>query len=108
MIKSLLKQLKVLFFALLMFASRNILAQAQPCPLSNNQWQWPTHTNWFFGDAQKIRFGASGSAGPVVSSITGAGSPYKSYESCASASDESGNLVFFTNGVDAWDGGGNK
>ncbi|MFZ9955582.1 MAG: gliding motility-associated C-terminal domain-containing protein [Flavobacteriales bacterium] len=108
MIKSLLIYFTVAIFAALMFASTNISAQAQPCPLSNNQWQWPTHTNWFFGDARKISFGAGGSSAASIGTITGAGSPFKSYESCAAASDESGNMVFFTNGVDVWDGAGNQ
>ncbi len=83
-----------------------INAQAQPCPASNNQWQWPTHANWYFGQAQKINFGATGNSAPTISTITGSGSPFPDYESCATASDESGNLVFFTNGVSVWDGTG--
>lgn len=81
--------------------------QAQTCPASNNEWAWPTHTNWFLGRAQNIDFGASGTGAPTVSTIVGAGSPFTGYESCASASDEDGNLVLFSNGVGLWDGAGN-
>ena len=81
---------------------------AQTCPSSQNQSQWPTHSNWFFGQAQMMNFGATGTGAPSVSTKVGPGSPYPAYESCASASDEDGNLVIYTNGVKLWNGNGEE
>lgn len=96
------------FMLLLSFFLSNysIGQQTQTCPASMNRWQWPTHTNWFSGQAQMITFGASGSVVASVSEQVGPGTPYKAYESCASASDEDGNLVIYTNGVKLWDATG--
>ncbi len=106
MMKSLLRQLKVVFFVLLLFASTNIFAQAQPCPLSNNQWQWPTHTNWYFGVEKGVSFGATGSSAPALTNRPTGG--YSSYEGVASVSDENGNLVMYTNGVYLWNSVGTQ
>ena len=77
---------------------------AQTCPASWNEWQWPTHTNWFVGKGNKIDFG-DGTASPSASNINPAAwAPV--YESTAAASDNDGNLVIFTNGVKLFDGTG--
>ena len=81
---------------------------AQTCPSSMNQWQWPTHNNWFFGQAQIMNFGSDGTGVPSVSTKVGPGSPYPAYESSATASDEDGNLVIYTNGVKLWNGNGDE
>lgn len=79
---------------------------AQTCPVSQNQWQWPTHSNWYFGYHNLMSFG-NGTAAPSTSSLTGAISwGEKVYESCATASDNDGNLVIMTNGVKLWDATG--
>ena len=57
-----------------------------------NQWQWPTHTNWFNGINQRINFGANGNGAANRTSLVGPAMPYKSYESTATASDEKGNF----------------
>ena len=81
---------------------------AQTCPSSINQSQWPTHSNWYFGKAQIMNFGAAGTGAPSISEKIGPGSPFTAYESCASASDEDGNLVIYTNGVKLWNGSGQE
>ena len=106
MIKSLLKQLKVLFFALLMFASTSIFAQAQPCPLSNNQWQWPTHSNWYFGPGKLLKFAGGTGAGAISAAPAGTLWAEQVYEATASASNDAGVLTFFTNGNSAFNGAG--
>ena len=78
---------------------------AQTCPTSWNEWQWPTHSNWFVGWSNRVSFGASGTAAPAASDI-GAGAWAPVYESTAAASDNDGNLVLFTNGVKLFDGTG--
>lgn len=94
----------VMTFVLL--TSLNIQAQ-KVCPASWNEWQWPTHTNWYFGYHNKMSFGASGTGAPTTSALTGAVSwGEKVYESCATASDNAGNIVIMTNGVKLWDGTG--
>lgn len=51
--------------------------------------------NWFFGDNAAIDFK---SGGPQYQS----GSQMLQYEGVASISDQNGNLLFYTNGVDVW------
>ena len=78
----------------------------QTCPANSSptaSYQWPTHSKWFFGKANMMSFGANGTTAPTVAAQAGAGAPHWAYESCASASDESGNLVLFSDGVHLWD-----
>ena len=106
-IKTLNKLLPKLILLVIITFSNTSFGQGT-CPASLNQWQWPTHTNWFSGKAQMMTFGADGIGGVSVSTKIGAGSPFTAYESCASASDEDGNLIIFTNGVKLWDGTGTE
>ncbi|MCX6182290.1 MAG: gliding motility-associated C-terminal domain-containing protein [Bacteroidetes bacterium] len=101
-----MKKIIFLFF-LLLSSTLSLFSQLQVCPLSNNEWQWPTHTNWFFGKGKNVGFGASGSGASTVTALTGGAFWFPSYEAVSSVSDESGNLIFFTNGVELWDAGGN-
>ena len=52
-------------------------------------------------------FGTNGSGASTVGTLTGGAFWFPSYEAVSSVSDESGNLIFFTNGVSLWDAGGN-
>ncbi len=101
-----MKKIIFLFFTFLS-TSLHLFSQVQTCPLSNNEYQWPTHTNWYFGKGKKMDFGATGSAASTVGTLTGGAFWFPSYEAVSSVSDESGNLIFFTNGVSLWDAGGN-
>jgi gliding motility-associated-like protein len=95
---------KILLIFTLLFA---LLTESigQTCPGSYNQWQWPTHSNWFAGQSQMISFGDSGTTSATV---TTQASTHTAYESSASASDEEGNLVIFTNGRTLWDASGTE
>ena len=100
----------VLFLGIFFFSFSSYSQKV--CPYTNvdfgKSYQWPTHTNWFNGQAQSLKFGSNGSSAPTLTTIAGAGAPYKSYESTSTASDENGNLVLFTNGVNLWDGNLNE
>lgn len=82
------------------------LGSAQTCPTSQNEWEWPTHSKWFYGISRMADFGATGTSAPSSQAFTGPVGFYKSYESVASAADENGNLVLATNGVELWNGAG--
>jgi hypothetical protein len=93
-----MRKLYILSFLIILF-THTTFGQAT-CPSSyTNQWTWPTHAKWYYGDGNILSFGATGSATGTSSKFTGAGSPFKSYESTASACDEKGNLILATNGV---------
>ena len=96
---------KCLLFLIILLS---LQSNAQTCPSSNNEWEWATHTNWFYGRAKVAYFGTAGTVTPAVGTQGGASAPFTSYESCASASDEDGNLVVFTDGVNLWDGTGTQ
>ena len=55
--------------------------------------------NWIFGSNAGVTF--MGAAQPTPSVLTG--SAMNMNEGCASISDQNGNLLFYTNGEDAWD-----
>lgn len=55
-----------------------------------------TDNNWFFGRKAGLNF-ASGAPQPLTSSVM------VSTEACASISDENGNLLFYSNGVQVFD-----
>ena len=93
-----------LFFSLTFISKQSF---GQTCPANfalDAPHMWPTHSKWYFGDSQMMSFGGNGTSAPTVSSIAGGG--FTAYESCASVSDETGNLLFYTNGVNLWDGTG--
>ncbi len=78
-------KLSALIFFLLL--SVHLFAQAQ-------------HENWHFGWHVGVNFS---SGNPVLSS----GSQIETQESCYSQSDASGNLLFYTNGINVWDAANN-
>lgn len=93
-----------LFVVLFFLSGFQSIVFSQSCPNSWNEWQWPTHSNWFVGQGNKVNFG-SGTSAPTASNINpSAWAPV--YESTAAASDNDGNLVIFTNGVKLFDGTG--
>ncbi len=98
----------ILFKTLIVFLFAGYNLFSQTCPASQSQWQWPTHTNWYYGKDKKLSFGAAGTGAATVSNLTSvqANTDDYVYEGCASASDDNGNLLFYTNGVTAWKGDG--
>ena len=101
--------MKKCYSLLLIFLLFTAISFGQTCPANSNpnaSYQWPTHSSWFSGKSNMMSFGASGTAAPTTSVVAGAGSPYWSYESCASVSDESGNVVLTSDGVNLWDANG--
>lgn len=98
--------MKNILLAFLIFSTVVTVSIGQTCSVNYNKYEshkWATHSNWFFGKGNMLNFGTSGNASPSVKIQYGAGSPFWTYESCASVSDESGNLILFTNGVKLWD-----
>jgi gliding motility-associated-like protein len=90
-----LKRLLVIFLTVLLLP---VFMQAQTCASnSRNPWEWPSHNNWYFGNGNLLNF----STGVMTTSTTEA-----SYEGVSAASDDSGNLIFYTNGRNLWNAGG--
>ncbi len=85
----------------------SIYTYSQSCSTtSKNPWQWPSHRNWFFapngwtGMVRNMSTSTNTSVG-VVGTV-----PVTSYEGVSAASDDSGNLLFYTNGRKIWTGTG--
>ncbi len=78
----------------------------QACPAtSQNAWEWPTHSNWFLGDGNIMSFPAGG-GNPTVKNVflpNNWNPSVNSYEGTAVISDDSGNLLNYTNGRIMWD-----
>ena len=103
--------MRKLYSLVLLLNFITIFAFGQTCPANSNpneSYKWPTHSKWYFGKGNILNFGTNGTTTPTAIAASGSGSPFTGYESCASASDESGNMVLFTNGVDLWDKNGAK
>ena len=84
--------------ALLFFQS---IFYSQPClTTSKNPWQWPSHSNWFLGNNLIGKFSATTLNTSPLQNIT-------SYEGTTGASDDTGKLLFLSNGRMLWDASGN-
>ncbi len=100
-----MKDLRLIMLLLVIFISFEIKSQICPAP---NQWQWLTHSKWFYGEGNLMTFpGGTGSptAGTVPGSLLW---DQGTYESCASVCDSTGALLFFTNGKYLMDKNGNS
>ena len=83
---------------LLLLVLTSFLSYSQTCPSDSRQpYEWPGHNNWYYGNGGMINF----DAGTVVD---GAGKD--SYEGVSTASDDFGNLLFYTNGRLVWNAAG--
>lgn len=85
------------------------VSNGQTCSPNSNpdeNYKWATHSKWYYGKSNLLDFGASGTGAGTRVDLTGPVGWYQSYESVASACDNSGNLVLATNGVELWDGTG--
>ncbi|MFZ9846644.1 MAG: beta strand repeat-containing protein [Flavobacteriales bacterium] len=87
--------------------SLSTLLQGQGCvSTSIYPYEWPSHRNWFFapnawtGMVRNMSTGTNTSVGVVGTfAVT-------SYEGVSAASDDNGNLLFYTNGRKLWKGTG--
>ena len=87
----------IVFSAFLALMSLNV--KAQTCPTSQNPWTWKSHSKWFYGEGNMLTF-PNGTGAPTVANTPTAGTwAAGSYESTASACDDNGNLLFYTNGT---------
>ncbi len=93
--------------------------QAQTCSsTSRNSWEWPGHNNWFLatGGANGISYMLNQKTQTVTSVIQtdpcyncnwdAFTTKIRGYQGVATASNDRGELVFFTNGRKAWDADG--
>lgn len=82
---------------------------------SRNPWEWPAHNNWFIGSFPAtwtepgiiIDFDGGFTTTEVLAAV-GAWPGIPVYEGVTSASDDNGDIIFFSNGRFAWDIGGNE
>jgi hypothetical protein len=102
--------MKKLFFALILCVSVSI--KAQQCVSNSNWYEWNTHNNWFLG-LWNPSDGASYILNQRTDELTQVKQPdfelfkkwttsISAYEAVSAASDDEGNLVFFTNARKAW------
>jgi gliding motility-associated-like protein len=102
---------------LLSIVSSNVVAQT--CVTSSrNSWEWPGHNNWFLatGGTGGISYMLDQKNQSVTSVIQtdpcyncawdAATTKIRAYQGVATASNDKGELVFFTNGRKAWDAAG--
>lgn len=98
--------LKKLFFAI-SFIAISITGFGQEVCSSTSRvpYEWPSHRNWFI--APNLFSGSI--VNMQTSAVTAAGdafNPVRSYEAVSAASDDQGNLLFYTNGRSLWKGVG--
>ncbi|MFM7023615.1 MAG: gliding motility-associated C-terminal domain-containing protein [Flavobacteriales bacterium] len=109
-----LKFVQLQFLGALLMMALN--ANAQTCaPVSANEpWTWPGHNNWFFasgngwtGQTYKWVPAWPGAIAPAITTQGAVGTnAVTTYEGTATASDDNGNLVMFSNGRRLWDAAG--
>jgi gliding motility-associated-like protein len=94
---------KVFFLSTFLMLSLSTLLQGQGCvSTSIYPYEWPSHRNWFFapnawtGMVRNMSTGTNTSVG-VVGTVA-----VTSYEGVSAASDDNGNLLFYTNGRKLW------
>ena len=103
-----MKNLKFLiaFISILSFLPGKGQLERQVCVIDKitytKPWMWPAHNNWF---TARTTF-----KGTVINFKTGQTINYDGphgYEGLSAASDDDGNLLFFSNGRKVWDAAGN-
>jgi YD repeat-containing protein len=83
---------------LLLFCTESV--KAQSCSeVTKPEWEWNSHSNWFFGNGILADFGTSGME---FSNTTSATATHLGYEGTSTVSDDNGNLLYYTNGVNIW------
>ncbi len=90
---------KMVLFAIV-FCSFFQELRSQSCSTDKkNSWEWPSHSNWYFGDGNRLKF-------TPTSATPSALGNFASYEGTLGVSDDSGNLLRFSNGVTIWNAAG--
>jgi hypothetical protein len=109
-----MKKTLVYTAALLMFITESVFSQT--CVSSaRNSWEWPSSKHWFVGDYPStwsensyiLDFNNSPFTVSRLGGGTFANGQY-SYEGITSASNDKGELVYYSNGIKAWDSSGNE
>ena len=112
----LLKLVTALFALSLIVPVQAQIIEHQTCVTSSrNSWDWPAHNNWFIGSFPAtwsepgiiIDFDAGFTTTQVLAAV-GAWPGIPVYEGVTAASNDNGDMVFFSNGRFAWDMGGNE
>ena len=110
---------KIVFGAAFLLSINSFHLVAQSCVTSSrNSWEWPGHNNWFLatGGTGGISYMLDQKNQSVTSVIQtdpcyncawdAATTKIRAYQGVATASNDKGELVFFTNGRKAWDAEG--
>ena len=89
----------------LFFAANLSFGQVCPNVSANEPWTWPAHNNWFFGT---IYYTGTifNQKSKSVTTVTSIQNQISAYEGTTAASDDNGNLLFFSNGRLLWDASG--
>ena len=86
-------------------------AEAQSCASSSrNSWEWPGHNNWFLplGAVGNILNQTTGVTSPIQDPGTAWDDKIAGYQGVTCASNDRGELLFFSNGIRAWRADGTK
>ena len=94
---------KTLLFLLLTVFLGEINAQTS-AGISRNSWEWKGHNNWFLptGNEGNILNQTTGVVTKVQDPGTAWDDKIRGYQGVTCASDDNGNLLFFSNGNKAW------
>jgi hypothetical protein len=68
------------------------------------EYQWPSHSNWFFGDGILASFE---NGNMVFNNVNETNQTHKAYEGASVISDNQGEILMYTNGLKIWDKQGN-
>jgi gliding motility-associated-like protein len=103
--KSNLKLLSILVLLVVLISTKKSFSQNSCASTSPFPYEWPSHKNWFVapnvwtGSIVNMQNGS-------VTTVGAAGNGVTSYEGVSAASDDQGNLLFYTNGRRLWTGTG--
>ncbi len=95
---------RLFVFIVLLCTTFSSRAQETCATTSRNPFEWPGHRHWYI--APNLFSGATIDMSTMaVTSRGNAFGPVRSYEGVTAASDDSGNLLFYSNGRSVWTGG---
>ena len=95
---------RLFVFTVLLCTTFSSRAQETCATTSRNPFEWPGHRHWYI--APNLFSGATIDMSTMaVTSRGNAFGPVRSYEGVTAASDDAGNLLFYSNGRSVWTGG---